>query len=724
MAEISDNDILNLYSKAPIEKLNLSQDNKPLSDNDILKLYSKKDDVFKNLTLAQDEKISQFKNTASDIKQGVNDVFNAVGTGIGFIDKNLNSTTTINPQDKVETKGSGVERNRLFQERVQSENEAFKSRNEGEESTLGRTAGQALTTIPLTPVGAFGSAAGLAGKALPQIIKGPIINKLGSVVATGGLAGGEFGALTSTSNQNSLASNIGQGLITGAIAAPVVAGAGAAVGKAINAGKSLWEHLDVNKLAKDAGMNPSSVKDVITHLDNAGFTPLTAQAALTKLGPNATLGDLDEALTTEVRGLSQMGGKTTSILKERYKNRALGANETTRDLMDNLLGRKPDIDLEKKAIDIEARKMTGPDYNTAHTSTQKLDLSPLVSDIDKQLETAVGDKANALKTAKSYLFSNTKDASGDSVSTLKSDVASLHEARQGIDDIINKRSESLPPNALRAINGVRDAVDKELKTVPEMARADTKFSEKMGLKDQLQYGHDIIAKPQGNSIERFKRLYDAATPEEQDYIRKGMRSAIGDIMDTAQRGEYEGAQRALGKKSINREMMKYAFGSTKAETVLDALQHEATERAVERTVLQGSNTAANQAVMARRGGITEHNPSIMGEAAKGAMFDVLAGTPAVAATISAVRRGGQNTLLNLSKNRLNALNEGSADILSRGGSERDNALDILDKVTKIQSKSLVSRQSNRIYGVPTNRLPISISSPIGEETYKKLNGEK
>lgn len=654
------------------------------------------------------EQTNQGTSIAKDVIQGLKDVPNAIETGIRHF-----AITDAGKQKAEETK-----------QRIQNENETFKQRNKGEESTLGRTAGQAIATLPVTPIGELEAAGGLAAKAIPQIVKGPLINKLGSVVATGGLAGGEFGALTSTSNNQSLASNVGSGLITGAIIAPVVAGSGAAVGKAVNAGKSLWEYVDVNKLASAANMNPASVKDVITHLDNAGFTPLTAQAALTKLGPNATLADLDEGLTTEVRGLSQMGGKSTSILKERYKNRALGANETTRDLMDNLLGHKPDMDVEKLNIINDAQKATAKDYTTAHNSTQKLDLSPLVTDINKKLETAVGKEANVLKTAKSYLYSNKVDADGNPVSELKSDVKSLHAVRRGIDDIINDQMEKLPSNAQSAITKVRDAVDQQLKTVPEMARADTKYAEKMGLKDQLQYGHDVITAPKGNSIERFKRTFDNATPEEQDKIRMGMRSAIGDVMDTAQRGELAGAQQTLGAKSVNRQMLRHAFGNTKADNVLDALQHEAMERAVERTVLQGSNTAANQAVIARRGGVIEQNPSIIGEFIKGGAVDLMAGTGGAAAAISATRRAGQNTILNFSKNRLNALNEGSADILSRSGSERDNALDILDKVSRVQNESLLSRKSNKQWGIPTNKLPVSISSPIGEETYKKLNSEK
>ena len=138
-----------------------------------------------------------------------------------------------------------------------------------------RMTGQAIGTLPLTPVKAFQAIKGAMG-ALPTISSigqkaaAPLINRLGASTITGGLAGAEFGALTSSTNEDSLAENTGKGLITGAIAGPAITAVSATAKNILPVARNMWANVQINKLAQSANMEPQAVKNIIGILENAG----------------------------------------------------------------------------------------------------------------------------------------------------------------------------------------------------------------------------------------------------------------------------------------------------------------------------------------------------------------------------------------------------------------------------------------------------------------------
>ncbi len=634
------------------------------------------------------------------VGQGLRDVPNAVGLGIGTADE---ATTT-----------GGADRNRLFKKKLGEQQSQFTTKfGESDPASIGRTTGQVIATAPLVPSAAITRAAGALPVTLATGTKvaAPIANRLAATIGKGAVGGGEFGALTAQTNDKSFGRNVGEGIITGAIGGPIVEGAGALAGKTVRGVEGLWANVNISKLARNAGLDPAAVKNIVGRLEEAGFTPAEAQLALNKLGPKATLADLDRSLTTELSGLATEGGRATTIAKNRMDLRGETANSDAVKIFENKFGAKPVLEEEKDAIHKQARALTRADYQAAHASPQSMDLSSAVADIDKALINAVGDKASNLKTIKGYLFKDVKDpVTGAVTKVLKSDVASLHEARQGIDDIINKRGDKLPPNALSAVQKVRDAVDTALKTNPQMAAADLKFAKHMDVKHGLDFGYGVITKGNINK-EEFKKAFDSFEPAVQEGVKKGMRAAVGDIMEKSSQGELTGASRIFDKKAVNRANFKHAFGSD-ADVVLDELHRDLTFRNTERAVTQGSQTAERQAVQARYGQ-TRERPSAMGEGFKATALDFISGYPGVASGIHGAKAAVSNRLLTLSENARSRLIESSADILSRSGAERDVAVGIAERVKAIQDKTAKSTKSSVL------RLPVSAASPIGEEAYEK-----
>jgi hypothetical protein len=236
----------------------------------------------------------------------------------------------------------------------------------------------------------------------------------------------------------------------------------------------------------------------------------------------------------------------------------------------------------------------------------------------------------------------------------------------------------------------------------------------MKKKDALQLGYDVLKK--NYTTNKFAK--EILTNPNQDEIRKGMRSFIGDYLETGQQGEENAAQRLFSKKASNRKNLESTFGP-QATAALDELEKREAFKATERGVLIGSDTAGNLAARERYKP-TSSGPSNIGEAlagaAKGAITDIAFGGGAPVATATmAVRGARKNALIHLSEDRTKQLAEGTADILSRSGPSAQNALQIASRVDAIQQR--LSKVQPKLQ-LPTLKLPAVFGGAVGSEGYE------
>jgi hypothetical protein len=132
-----------------------------------------------------------------------------------------------------------------------------------------------------------------------------------------------------------------------------------------------------------------------------------------------------------------------------------------------------------------------------------------------------------------------------------------------------------------------------------------------------------------------------------------------------------------------------AFGRD-GEEVLNELEKEAGQRAVERSVGANSLTAERRAVQERpEYGGTIHNDGGLGGVAHGMMFDVATGTWGLASAVGA-SKSTLNALRNsVNKNRIEETVKGTADLLSRQAKHgRDTAVDVLSKIDGSLSRNV------------------------------------
>ena len=600
------------------------------------------------------------RDFASGVWQGVKDVPTTVAHGIGYVDEAVGNLADTSSNPTVRTLfGGGAARNERFKQVDASEKAALPVDNSAFD--WGRMGGQIVATAPL----AAATPEYAAVKALPYV------GKLGASVLRGATGGAVFGAATNSANDQGLISNVGENAAYGAIGGPLAEGALKYGKKALGA---VAEKIAVNNIVRGTGIDPGAARNVLARLTEVdGLTPAEAANRLKQLGPNATLADIDPTLTTEASGLAAMGGKPTSILKNRFGERAEGANSAAHDIMETKLGVKPDYEAEKAAAKLERQQKTSADYEVAKTSKMALDVSPIAKHISGELENAVGSEASRLREIGSYLFNSKGD--------IKTDTAPLLKVRQALDHDLKKmvkEGTTQESSTYRAVEEVRNKLDKVLKTNPDLAAADVKYAKLKQDFEGVEIGREAITTK--GSLGKFRQEFDNASPEKQEYMRKGLRIQIGDLMEKASRGELSEAQKLFGKSTKNREIIKHAFGQD-GEEVLNALEKEAKFRGTEQAVRANSLTAERRAVQERPeyGGVTK--PGWFDHATQAGIADLTTGSFGVGTAVNL----GKNTLSKLTSGfgdaKIKRTIEGTADLLSRKQSDGgSNALDVLNRI--------------------------------------------
>jgi hypothetical protein len=294
-----------------------------------------------------------------------------------------------------------------------------------------------------------GNVAGAIGGTIPMIAAAPAAMgasataSLPANMLMGGVTGAGIGAADTAVRDGVDPETVGKGALYGAVGGA----AGPALGEALG--------IVGNKLLNFASRTSTAARNVLGALKEADMTPQQAQNILSRMGPEATLADVDPALAAEAGGLAAQGGAPTSILKKAMLARSAGADDRIVQSAQTTLGPRPDLTATQEAIAAKATADASPHYQNAGNAP--LDASGVLGAIDKRLETANGAEKAILTKFKSYF---TDPAAGDlGAQTQKA-------AGDGLNDITSHMAQSGPPDPgldaarsilVRAQNGSMDA---------------------------------------------------------------------------------------------------------------------------------------------------------------------------------------------------------------------------------------------------------------------------
>ena len=292
---------------------------------------------------------------------------------------------------------------------------------------IGRVGGQIAATLPIMPTKAFGAINSAAG-ALPTVtaagqkIAAPLLNRLTAAAGTGALGGAVLGGATSSTNDKSLAENVGEGALSGVIGGPLVEGA-ASLGKGIGGkivGKISPTRADMAERAAQLGIDlkASQVSDSPTfkkYDQISGMLPFSGAQGITnnQVGQftravSRTFGKDVEEITPQV--IQQARKDIGSGMERIYTNSTVKADPQLQNDLTNIIRDSAAnlSDAEIKPIFNNIRNIAAkvdPNTNTipgdAFNALVKYDgiLSKLQKNSNPNIKNAANDIRSALEDA-------------------------------------------------------------------------------------------------------------------------------------------------------------------------------------------------------------------------------------------------------------------------------------------------------------------------------------
>lgn len=534
-----------------------------------------------------------------------------------------------------------------------------------------------------------------------EAVSSNLLTRTASRATQGAVVGSEASALTSAGYDEPLGKQMAGGALGGAAGGAIIGPAIAKAGKWL--GGAIRE--DIGKLvgapAKAPGFAESVVRNISDRLDKSGMSVADARAALREIGPEATLADVSQTMRTEATGLAKMGGGSTAAIKNPMEARAAASAGRAAQAIETSIGSRPDLTAVRDDFLDRAQQAAGPYYARAHASPQALDVRPVLARIDGQLVNAVGGKANVLKEVRSYLV----DKNGNP----KLDVDALHEARQAIDDFIEKAPRAVTAdtsagrNAMRSLTGVRNDLDAVLKTNPDMRAGDKAFAGEMKQRNALDMGTGIF-EPKVR-VEDVRRAAAAASPAELDAMRQGALSAVWDKLENASRGELQGAEQMFGRKGAKTSAVAKleAVFPGQGDQIVRTLRGEAAMRETEQKTMHNSVTGEVGNISARYApkgalvhAVTAAGSGVGGLATGAGLGNLLMGAPYEGAMIGSSIAGMAGGAASMAAHKAAAkLAEGTARVLA---GPQDVADRILEAVA--QYRAQLSRPTRPLARVP------------------------
>jgi hypothetical protein len=511
------------------------------------------------------------------------------------------------------------------------------------------------------------SAAGAVAGTVPAMVAAPAVFGVGGPglmvnMLTGAASGAGVDAADSAVRSNGDLGAIERGAKTGAEFGAIGSAAGKLIGSGVNAVSNLLSR------------TTPAARNVANIFSDIGMTPQQASDALSRMGPNATLADIDPALTQEAGGLASQGGAPTSILKNAMAARAAGVDDRVSQLMDAQLGPAPDVEATLQSVKDAAAKRAQPLYNAGRAGAP-MDVTPVLANINSQLPNASGGIKSILNSVRGFLTNDVATKANPLGMTVpKSDPEAILGARQALDDMMYNRATGdakLGPNAMRVAGDLRNQVDSIVKSNSNFARGDAIYSQAKNVESAFRQGQEIFGT--NTRPADLARTLASMPPEQASALRLGARAAIADAMQGARRGEGPAAQGLFSRSANNRANLNLLFPN--AQSALDALHAEGMMRATENEVKAGSQTAARRAIQQKyappsdTGGIGAAAP-IIGEAIGGGSG---------AAALTAARMAYGNLRNAFTEAGRKSLNEGTARGFAATGSEQAKFLGQVDR---------------------------------------------
>jgi hypothetical protein len=388
-----------------------------------------------------------------------------------------------------------------------------------------------------------GGAAFKGATTLPQIAK--------AGAKSGAIMGGAYGAGTAEQGLEARAKGAGTGALVGgavgALAPVAITGVGRVSGAAIQKAKEALSP-QISKGVEDLAeaMTDDEAAAIVGEIaERTGLTTDDIAEKLAKLGPKATLADVDENFTYALHDAISRFSPAKGAVRKQYAERIIGEHGDTLKSLSNNFDNYTADDVYK-ALETSAKersKIAGPLYDKAFSSA-------IPENLSKNPVFGVDNVQDALKQANRMAALDTERVtrlkSGEMKTGKLNPVERLHYAKQ----ILWDQAESLrrvgEKRKAQLIDGQRKEIDKVLNQIPEYAQARKIWSSSMEADNAAQVGRDIFKL---NSRE-FAEEVASMNPHEKEMAKMGALSSASDKIEGV------ADRRSVSRKLVENEAMR------------------------------------------------------------------------------------------------------------------------------------------------------------------------
>lgn len=388
-----------------------------------------------------------------------------------------------------------------------------------------------------------GGAAFKGAKTLPQIAK--------AGAKSGALMGAAYGAGTADQGLEERAKGGASGALVGGVvgaAVPVgIVGAGRVSSTAIQKAKQAFSQKAAKGVEDIAeAMTDDEATAIVGEIaQRTGLTSDDIAEKLGKLGPKATLADVDENFTYALHDAISRFSPAKGSTRKQYAERIIGEHADTLKSLSNNFDNYTADDVYK-ALENSAKersRIAGPLYESAFKSA-------IPEDLSKNQVFGVENVQEALKQANRMAKLDTERVSrlnsGEMKAGKLNPVERLHYAKQ----ILWDQAESLrrvgEKRKAQLIDGQRKEIDKVLNQIPEYSQARKIWSSSMEADNAAQVGRDIFKM---NSREFSEALADM-NPHEREMAKMGALSSASDKIEGI------ADRRSVSRKLVENEAMR------------------------------------------------------------------------------------------------------------------------------------------------------------------------
>lgn len=363
------------------------------------------------------------------------------------------------------------------------------------------------------------------------------LGKIGGLAGAGALAGGVTGFGVGEGGFEERLGDAGRGAAFGAVLSPAI------VGAANVAGRGLDALLDVTGLGGAGRSETLANRKILQSLQRVAKDPVTGAPLTGGLGPDDAARALDEMAQTgaepALMGLgvnpsrltasaARVPGQGAEIAADFVEAQQLGQGGRIVAKFEDLLQTNKSATTFLDDLNKTQKLTAAPLYERAMASGAEVDTAPLLARITNDLQDAVGPEEAALKRVLSFLVRRT-DA-GDVIP--KTDIASLHKVKIGIDGLIENAGTdtAIGRAGRRTLAQLKAELLALMDTAePGYAAARAQWAGAMELEDALTAGKEIFK----SNPEDLGNVFRSLTPSQQPAFRIGVMDAVKEAVSRA-----------------------------------------------------------------------------------------------------------------------------------------------------------------------------------------------